>query len=150
MDRAFVAAAAAVTLAKDDAREQSYAELECLYHPQAIAHYDVTNLGFMTSAELLASQLQLPPAGHLTSYLDLGTGTGLTALACASRMIEAGALVDMVLVNGLSVMVEVAGRKVLERFVSGLRMEKVRLLRGDVVDGITKRDSRLNNKNLHT
>ena len=83
VDRAVIAATAARTRADDVTLEQSYTELEHLYPPQAIEYYNVVNLG----------------VHDRTSYLDLGTGTGLTALACTERMIQVGALANMVLVE---------------------------------------------------
>ena len=56
INRDWLAADAAAILAKDAAREQTYPELEDLYSPQAIKYYNLINLGFMTSAELFASQ----------------------------------------------------------------------------------------------
>ncbi|KAL8877521.1 MAG: hypothetical protein Q9198_004478 [Flavoplaca austrocitrina] len=53
-----------------------------------------------------------PPMANLNQSVDMGTGTGKTALACINQLAVQGKSPSIVLVDGLHQMVTIAMRKV--------------------------------------
>ena len=89
-----------------------------LYNADHIALYDVAMVGFAESAELLASQI--PDSLQVTSYLDIGCGTGLTAQTYVHQLIRTKLQTksfnpfNVMLIDGQDEMVKRAVRKVMD------------------------------------
>ena len=80
LDNARVTTLANDNLTQDDAIKHLYEVLENTYSIEYIHYYDFISLGFKSTAQILACEISLDFA--ISSYLDFGTGTGLTARAC--------------------------------------------------------------------
>ncbi len=90
----------------EGAMEHVVGELPSLYTQMHIVLYDMSNPGSASTADLLASQV--PIGSPITSYLDLGTGTAGTALACSRVLHRAHHTFQLVLVDGLKDMLQFA------------------------------------------
>lgn len=66
--------------------------------------YNLTALGFRATAQRLAEEI--PTDFPVTSYLDLGAGTGITTIAYAKRLIQLRQEFDVVLIDGLRDMLD--------------------------------------------
>ena len=108
-DNVRVTALANETLAEDDAIEHRYEALGDIYNARLIQLYDVISLGFESTAEQLARAVSLEST--VSSYLDLGTGTGLTAKACIQQLPGTGAETKVVIIDALELMLTEAKKK---------------------------------------
>ena len=108
-DNAKVTALANETLAEDDAMEHRYEALGDTYKADFIKYYDFLSLGFESTAKILAREISLDSA--VSSYLDLGTGTGLTAKACIRQLPQPGAETKVVIIDALERMLTEAKKK---------------------------------------
>ena len=108
-DNARVTILANNTLTQDDAIEHGYEELEHTYNTDHILYYDLISLGFESTAQILAREISSDFA--ISSYLDLGTGSGLTARACIRQLPQLGADSKIVIVDGLEGMLTQAKNK---------------------------------------
>ena len=77
-------------------------QLPNLYSDGHIRAYDVTALNFGTTARVLASEI--PMDFSVSSYLDLGTRTGLTAVVCGEALLSSGHYFHLLLAGGLDEM----------------------------------------------
>ena len=77
----------------------SYNQLNTIYTRNHIMTYDFASMGFMATANLFAPEI--PLTSPVTSYLNLGTGTGLIAIACTRILHHAGYSFRLPLVDGV-------------------------------------------------
>ena len=70
--------------ANDDIQHHQMTDLPSIYLHDQIRYYDVITAGFDESADLLAAQI--PSQTGVSKYLDLGTGTAKTAIACIQTL----------------------------------------------------------------
>lgn len=75
-------------LVTDDATEHTLGHIQDLNTQAHIDAYDVTTLGFKATANVLV--LEIPLDSQITSFQVLGTGTGLTAVACGWSLLQSG------------------------------------------------------------
>jgi len=114
----------------DNARAHIYKNLSSLYSPDHISGYDMFP-GFMATATLFASHILL--TSPITSYLDLGAGTGLTAVATARVLLDAGYNFRLIVVDGVSNFLEQALDKVQSYFPQRMWAgQTISCLRSDV------------------
>ena len=96
---AFINASIAQSGTEDANTEHRHEHLNQLYSMDLIAAYDYVSMGHAATATLFASEVRLTTP--VTSYLDLGTGTGFTAVACARILRAAGYYFRLILVDGM-------------------------------------------------
>ena len=97
------------TLSQDDAIEHGYEALEHTHITDHILYYDLFSLGFKSTAQILAPEISSDFA--ISSYLNLGTGSGLTARACVPQLPQLGADSKIVIIDGLEGMMIQAKNK---------------------------------------
>ena len=73
--------------------------LPMFYPPEAVRQYDTGALGNLENASVFASEI--PQDLTVRQYVDLGTGTGTTAVACVRRLHTMGQIFSVRLVDGL-------------------------------------------------
>ena len=108
-DNAAISKFANSSRAEDDATEHRYEELGNTYNTQSISYYDFIGLGFESTAEKLSRQI--PSDFAVSAYLDLGTGTGLTAKACMGRLQQLKGQTKVVVIDALEGMLAQARKK---------------------------------------
>ena len=68
-------------------------------------------IDFLASKNILTGEISSDFAA--SSYLDLGTGTGLTASACIQRLRQSEAEAKVVLIDGLDTILKQARKKLI-------------------------------------
>lgn len=109
LDNARVTTLANDNLTQDDALKHRYEVLENMYSTEYIHYHNFIGLGFKSTAQILSREISLDFA--VSSYLDFGTGTGLTARACIRQLPQLGAETKVVIIDALKHMLTQAKKK---------------------------------------
>ena len=97
------------TLAQDDVIEHRYGALRHVYTTNHTLYYDLTGLGFENTAQRLAREI--PSNFVVSSYMDLGTGSNLTARAYIRPLSQLGAESEVIIVDVLEDLLTDAKKK---------------------------------------
>lgn len=109
--------------------EVPFQQLPQIYDLDKILYYDSVTLGSAVHADLLASQI--PSDFRASSYLDLGCGSGNTALACGKVLRASGTSCNIVVMDGMKLMCDNTHNKLKQLRTGGSHLITIAAAQGN-------------------